>query len=774
VETDNSTLQAALNYCRRGWMVTPVQHGSKKPLGKAWQNQRLDEEDIRKAFAQRCNVGVLLGQTSGGLVDIDLDVLQAVAVARLLLPVTARFGRPGKPGSHYLYIARGEIKTRKFAAPDHTVLLELRFDGAQTVFPPSIHVSGERIEWEEEQAPAKIEASELERLVTLVAVGSTLARAWPAPGLRHEGALAAAGVLLKSGASAETTRTMMGAIAQAAGDDEVEDRVACVESTVARLKAGQTVSGWNKLKEMLGPSIVTSLRRWLHVAAPEPGVSGLPVIVVNNRQLREVTADARAALEAASQPPSDFAYGDTYVHMLNGNDGRPRLKEIDDRSLRSLLTRAADFSRTHKNGADATFPPRDVVADLLGARQLPFPVLRALVELPILRADGTLTTATGYDPATQRYYAPSFVGELPIVPDSPTSAELKQALDLLLNDALVDFPFVADGSLANTVALLLTPLLPLLIGEPALTPLVLIDAVQQGSGKTWLAHLASVIATGRPAAVMALPEREEELCKMITAALMEGAGFMVFDNIERRIDSEHLARALTSPVWKDRVLRFSRTVEVPNNALWIATGNNLALGGDMARRCIPIRLDPKTSRPWRDRSFHHDDLLGWAVANRAQLVWSLLVLARSWIAAGQPHGRTASLATFDGWASTAGGILRHAGVAGFLTNLEELYAHADEEAARWESFLLAWREALRERPVTTAELHQAINCSVGLAQALPEQFASAFEGPGTKFRVVLGSDLARRVGRRYGADQLYVERSYDGHAKIARWRVRSR
>ena len=192
-----SVLAATLAYHRRGWRVIPVRLGEKRPVGSGWQDLRLDEDGIRREFAALRNIGVLLGEPSGGLVDVDLDVPEAAVVARLLLPETARFGRAAKLSSHHLYRVTGEVKTRKFTAPDRTVLLELRSGGAQTVFPPSIHVSGERIEWEDEREPLQIEAQELEQLVALVAAATLLARSWPAQGSRHEASLALAGGLLR-------------------------------------------------------------------------------------------------------------------------------------------------------------------------------------------------------------------------------------------------------------------------------------------------------------------------------------------------------------------------------------------------------------------------------------------------------------------------------------------------------------------------------------------------------------------------------------------------
>ncbi len=766
----------ALRLHRSGQAVIASVYHGKKPIDRDWPNVRNDEDDIRRIFATPHNLSVLQGEPSGWRVTLDYDNATAALIAAALLPTTSCYGRRGSPNSHDVVISPG-ARSQSYKAPGVGNILDVLSTGRQAVRPPSIHPSGEIYEYANDAAPVTIEASELDHLAALVAVGVVLVQCWGPEGNRHDLALATSGVLLKAGVPLERARTLMTAIARAAGDTEIDDRLACLESSAARLASGQTVAGWNRLKDHLDAGTISALKRWLREPRREPlrepGTSGLPVINTKDRQLRDVTDEAAAALTAANEPPRDFRYGDLVVEVRYGADGRPRLRELNDRALRGRLTRAADFVRVLKDRTEAVFPPGDVVADLVGSQQLPYPQLRALVELPILRADGTIFATPGYDPATCRYYAPPRdAAAVPAVPESPSDEEVRCAVALLTDEALIDFPFIDPASRANGLGLLLTPIVALLIGEPALSPLQLLDAAQQGSGKTTLLHLAAIIASGRTAPMMALPDSDEELRKQITSALAEGAQLMAYDNVERRIDSEHLSRALTSPIWKDRLLSTNRTTEVPTGALWAVTGNNLALGGDLARRCVLIRLDPKTSRPWRDREFHHADLLGWAQAKRAQLVWSLLVLVRSWIAAGRPAGGVPRLSGFDGWARTVGGILHHVGVRGFLGNLETLYAQTDEEAAQWEALLLAWRQKLGEQFVTTAGLHQMIASSAEFVEALPEKLAVKYGGSLQSFNIALGAALARRVGRRYGSGQLYVERDFNGHTKIAVWRVR--
>ena len=95
----------ARSYIDLGWSVVPVPFRTKFPTIKAWQNLEITKIDIPKYFDGRPqNIGVLLGEKSGGLVDIDLDSPEAVKLAPYFLPKTeAIFGRHSKPASHWLY-----------------------------------------------------------------------------------------------------------------------------------------------------------------------------------------------------------------------------------------------------------------------------------------------------------------------------------------------------------------------------------------------------------------------------------------------------------------------------------------------------------------------------------------------------------------------------------------------------------------------------------------------------------------------------------------------
>src|SRR5580658_2852536 len=99
-------LELALAYIGRGWAPIPIPHKSKRPAGNKWQTRRITQADAAHWFDGKLqNIGVLLGEASAGLVDIDLDCAEAIAAAPAFLPRTATFGRASKPFSHWLFKA---------------------------------------------------------------------------------------------------------------------------------------------------------------------------------------------------------------------------------------------------------------------------------------------------------------------------------------------------------------------------------------------------------------------------------------------------------------------------------------------------------------------------------------------------------------------------------------------------------------------------------------------------------------------------------------------
>jgi hypothetical protein len=312
---------------------------------------------------------------------------------------------------------------------------------------------------------------------------------------------------------------------------------------------------------------------------------------------------------------------------------------------------------------------------------------------------------------------------------------------------------------------------------PSAVPLALIDAPQQGTGKSLIAEVVGLLAQGYDATDSA-PARDdaEEWRKRLTSALLAGNAVINFDNVEGVLSNPVLAAALTTPEFRDRLLGGNTMVSIPVRVTWIATGNNIRIGGDMNRRCYRIRLDAHTARPWERASFAIEDLPSHVKAHRGELLAALLTAARAWYVAGQPApAGLPRMGNYWPWVRIVGGILAFAGVEGFLSSQDELYEEADEEAGGWRPFFSAWR-AWCPDPVTTKTVAAAVTgaaqrsprsdedrLSAALAAAVPE---AVMNGDGSLNERRFGGQIGRIAGRRWDTDGLRVECvGKDSHTK---------
>jgi len=504
------------------------------------------------------------------------------------------------------------------------------------------------------------------------------------------------------------------------------------------------------------------------------GGDGRPRIRVNGRELPEVARDSLRALQSSATPL--HLRSGRFVRISYDENGKPSITGVSGPALRGEMARAAVYYKfsVKKEGDKETpvetevSPPRDAVEDLLsreitGMRtdlglsesELPFPALDAVVESPILRMDGTVLSTPGYDAPSHVFFALPKGATVPQIPDKPITDDVVEARDLVL-EMLADFPFANQSSLANAFGLALTPIVRRTISGTV--PMALVNAPQQGTGKTLLAKILMLAATGRLPAMKPAPHEETEWQKLISAILSVGSPATIFDNVEHKLVSASLALVLTAKEWEDRKLGVNtELLRLPNVCTWIATGNNLSLGGDIPRRCFEIRLDAKVSRPWERGKFRHPDLMGWVVENQTRIQAALLTIARAWFAAGQPvPAKDAKvIGGFDSWSHVIGGILDYACVEGFLGNLDETYEFADEDGPQWEGFLEAIADVYGVgSSFTVKDLVPRLASNSQLKESLPDIFEDS-----KSLERRIGRAFSKRVGTRYGKDQWHLERA---------------
>lgn len=440
-----------------------------------------------------------------------------------------------------------------------------------------------------------------------------------------------------------------------------------------------------------------------------------PVVDLRHGDWRQIVEDAQNAVVQTNNRnggPRIFVGPENLVRIIQHvSNGPCAIQVLTDDTLRGFLMRNVTFLAEGRNGPKSVVPPSAVVRDILTCADWPgLPELRGVIETPVLSRDGEVVTTPGYQPQTLLWYSPAPNLDLPAISDEPTVTEVAAATELLL-EMVHDFPFDSPGSRANALALLVLPFVREFIKGP--TPLHVIDATTPGSGKGLLADCCSVVATGREAGKGPEPRDTEETRKFITSVLVAGASMVVLDNITGRVDSAPLARVLTAEIWEDRLLGVSRQVRPLNRAVWVATGNQVSLSRELARRTLWIRLEPDVERPELRTGFRHPDLLRWVREQRGQLVAACLTLARAWVVKGRPRGSEVlgtMFGSYDSWLDVVGGVLAVAGIESLLANRDSTSDQGDDELTPWRMFIHLWREGIEQNMLPReAHAHQLLD-----------------------------------------------------------------
>ncbi|MCG3177484.1 MAG: hypothetical protein MOGMAGMI_02458 [Candidatus Omnitrophica bacterium] len=501
-------------------------------------------------------------------------------------------------------------------------------------------------------------------------------------------------------------------------------------------------------------------------AMPQPSGDDKPVISTDGRQLADVVDDALEVLKVSNDPPSLFRRSGHVVRVQWDETDWPTINDVAEHALRGRLARMADWHGSRGRPID---PPAAVSQTILAEPSLPLPPLIGLTQTPTMRPDGSVLWLPGYDPATKLFYAPPGRLQVPRIPDEPTTDQIMAARDKLLH-VIAEFPFAEESSRANLLATWLTPVNRAAINGP--TGCAVVDAPSPGTGKSLLVESICRTASGRSTFLTA-PKDEDEWRKRITSLLMSGSSVVVIDNISGVFRSDQLAAAITADWWEDRELGKSGMVRIQQRAMFIATGNNIALGGDLPRRCYRIHLDAECARPWEREGFEIADLRAYVDSMRGELLAALLTLSRAWWGAGCPQVKVRALGGFESWCSIIGGILANAGIEGFLGNQDEVYEQADEGGQETEAFLRAWREVFGDRAMKVAEVVGAMKEDLPQGEALRAACPSWAYGTNSQIDArKLGNNLRVFKDRRYGADGLSLKRSQsDKHSKVVTWKV---
>ena len=468
------------------------------------------------------------------------------------------------------------------------------------------------------------------------------------------------------------------------------------------------------------------------------------MVITNGRFIREIAEEAWGLLQPVDGRWGEFyRFGNNISHLETEGAEQVYAYKLRRDSLIGHLDRLADFYALRKNKTGQLEyhpdkPPKDVVDVMLAEAVPPLPRLQAVVNTPVIAPDGSCLTEDGYHPEVELYLYLNGL-TIPTVPDQPLSSDIERAKNLVVSELLGDFPFTTTADLAHAVAAMLTHLVRPMIDGPV--PLILIEAPSPGTGKGLLAEAVVFIVTGGYAKVMT-EAKGEEWRKRITSALVELPAVILIDNLRQHLDSAHLAAVLTSRTWTDRELGASRNITVRVRSTFIATGNNVSLSAEMARRTVLSRIDSAAEKPWERQGFRHDPLMPWVSQHRGELLWALLTMVRFWITEGRPVPKE-RIGSFEEWSAVVGGILMACGIPGFLENRSAVYSQAQAEGEAWRAFMVVWWDEYQDIRVGTPELFELAKKH----KLLTELRAGTTEHGA---RVALGMSIAGIRDRRIG------------------------
>jgi hypothetical protein len=147
----------------------------------------------------------------------------------------------------------------------------------------------------------------------------------------------------------------------------------------------------------------------------------------------------------------------------------------------------------------------------------------------------------------------------------------------------------------------------------------------------------------------------------------------------------------------------------------MATGNNFVAAGDMERRTIVCKLDPKCETP-ETRVFPFEPV-AVAKERRPALVVAALTVLRAYHVAGRPE-RPNPLGSFEDWSNLVRGALLWLGEADPVDTMAEVRA-SDPETAALRQVMAAWGDAFGREGVTVSR---------AIKKAMEQQRANSYEG----------------------------------------------
>lgn len=448
-------------------------------------------------------------------------------------------------------------------------------------------------------------------------------------------------------------------------------------------------------------------RAWDKGARPERR-SNKPTIQIST----DLDTDLRACVKALVDSPHVEIYQRGGALVMRGvvKGKNHSGEDVNDdaiishctESLRVALAEAANFEKRNSKGAFVKcYPPIELAAALAKTTTFVegFPVLRGLTSIPTIRVDGSILDKPGYDTATGLYYDPKGIDY--DVPHNPTMGDAEAALQEL--EALIDkFPFVDKASRSVALARILSG-----VGRNAMkiAPMFGYTAPSPRTGKSLLNDTATMITDGHEAPVISYSSSPEERQKQLITALRSGARTITLDNLPNGevLEGELICQIISQERIVIRPMgQNEKDITLPNNAIVVANGNNLAFAADLTERLNLCELDAKMEFPG-ERKFDFDPV-EMVRANRPKFVRVCLTILRAHALAGYPKSEELPpMSRFEDFTKIIRAALVWLGRADPCESMEKI-RRQDPHRAALLAIMEEWKAAFGNRFVTVADV----------------------------------------------------------------------
>jgi hypothetical protein len=735
------------DFCQNGRFVL-IKKGTKAPIGKGWQQGGIKWETALAILTQGKDsegrevgaIGVLCGPKSGGLLLLDHDghsgdrLLQEW-VAQLPEGPIVSSGRLGHyqqpfwvPEIYWEGIKTAKFRTGENGPDGKPELLELRWDGCQSLVLGDHPDPGKTYQWTNEQLPIPMAPLELiEKMLTPQ-------KRSPSEKLGdRERALSYLEFIDPNPLDWYTWRNCLLA-SHSVGLSESEVLSWSERSTVHTERGFSDV--WRHIKGNPGRTLGTlgylaKLNGWESPRNPnatqkknsagdagDAGDDSANLEKVDGRTeivIRPGIVDnlAREVLNGVAESYQIYRQGGTegqYLTRVIKDGDSDVLDVLTTESLQCELNRRFAFKKeVFVQKVRVGYASIDCPASLakhitqLGAwSQLP--KLTGVVNHPQILRTGEIVDKPGYCPKTGlllRFDPEEFAGR----PAKPTKQDAVVALDLLI-DWLREFPFQSELHLSCALALVLTALSRRAF-ETA--PMFAISATKRGTGKGALAKNVGFLVTGSKPGSIPYTSDSEEFRKKITSVLRVGGSVLNLDNVSTPIGGDVIEMILTEPFFRDRLLGGNQMPSFSTQMLVMANGNNLQVKRDMTRRVILIYLDAEDEFP--EHRIFKRDLDTYTEQNRGALVNAGLTILQAYSLAGSPEVKQPRLGSFGQWSDLVRSALIWLGQPDPVESQKEVDAQ-DDEKGTLAAFLECWllrhgTESLTARALIDDAVHDS-------------------------------------------------------------------